>query len=286
MNYADIKKIDVANGEGVRVSLFVSGCNHHCKGCFNQCAWDFNYGNKFTEKEEQKIIEYMDHDYIEGLSLLGGEPLEPKNQEGLLPLVKEVKEKFPNKNIWCYTGFDFEKDVMGKMASKSETTRELLKYIDVIVDGKFEEDKKDLKLQFRGSSNQRIIDVKESLKENKNVIIMTENNLDSSVDKVLSNVNLAKEEKDRITKIDWKNDNLNKFKEVKKASKDGKDTLIFVKGKENYIENMNRNIENWIDINEVKVVDCYDINEIKDDVRNIAKKYNGILSTSGVEKLL
>ena len=121
--------------------------------------------------------------------------------------------------------------------------------------------------------------INESLKENKNVIIMTENNLDSSVDKVLSNVNLAKEEKDRITKIDWKNDNLNKFKEVKKASKDGKDTLIFVKGKENYIEN-------WIDINEVKVVDCYDINEIKDDVSNIAKKYNGILSTSGVEKLL
>ena len=93
MNYADIKKIDVANGEGVRVSLFVSGCNHHCKGCFNQCAWDFNYGDKFTEKEEQKIIEYMDHDYIEGLSLLGGEPLEPKNQEGLLPLVKDIKEK-------------------------------------------------------------------------------------------------------------------------------------------------------------------------------------------------
>ena len=134
--------------------------------------------------------------------------------------------------------------------------------------------------------------INESLKENKNVIIMTENNLDSSVDKVLSNVNLegymsiCEKYADRITKIDWKNDNLNKFKEVKKASKDGKDTLIFVKGKENYIENMNRNIENWIDINEVKVVDCYDINEIKDDVSNIAKKYNGILSTSGVEKLL
>ena len=119
------------------------------------------------EKEEQKIIEYMDHDYIEGLSLLGGEPLEPKNQEGLLPLVKDIKEKFPDKNIWCYTGFDFEKDVMGKMAQKSETTRELLKYIDVIVDGKFEEDKKDLKLQFRGSSNQRILDVKECLKSGK-----------------------------------------------------------------------------------------------------------------------
>lgn len=163
MNYADIKKIDVANGEGVRVSVFVSGCNHHCKGCFNQCAWDFNYGKKFTEKEEQQIIDYMNHDYILGLSLLGGEPLEPKNQEGLLPLVKKVKEKFPNKNIWCYTGFDFEKDVVGKMAKNNETTRELLKYIDIIVDGKFEEDKKDLKLQFRGSSNQKIVDVKKSL---------------------------------------------------------------------------------------------------------------------------
>ena len=163
MNYADIKKIDVANGEGVRVSVFVSGCNHHCKGCFNQCAWNFNYGKKFTEKEEQQIIDYMNHDYISGLSLLGGEPLEPKNQEGLLPLVKKVKEEFPNKDIWCYTGFDFEKDVVGKMAKNNETTRELLKYIDIIVDGKFEEDKKDLKLQFRGSSNQKIVDVKKSL---------------------------------------------------------------------------------------------------------------------------
>ena len=128
--------------------------------------------------------------------------------------------------------------------------------------------------------------INENLKKDNNVIIMTENDLNGSVDKLLSRVNLNKEEKDKITKIDWKNDDLNKFKEVKKASKDGKDTLIFVKGKENYIENMNRNIENWIDINEVKVVDCYDINEIKDDVSNIAKKYNGILSTSGVEKLL
>lgn len=166
MNYADIKRVDVANGEGVRVSVFVSGCNHHCKGCFNQCAWDFNYGNKFTEQEIDKVINYLDHDYISGLSLLGGEPLEPQNQEGLLPLVKKVKEKFPNKNIWCYTGFDFEKDVVGRMAKENKTSNELLKYLDVVVDGKFEQDKKDLKLRFRGSSNQRIIDVKESLKEN------------------------------------------------------------------------------------------------------------------------
>lgn len=167
MNYADIKRIDVANGEGVRVSVFVSGCNHHCKGCFNECAWDFNYGNKFTEKQEKEVLQDLDHDYISGLTLLGGEPLEPVNQAGLLPLVKKVKEKFPDKKIWCYTGFDFEKDVVGRMAKQNETTKELLKYLDVIVDGKFEEEKKDLKLKFRGSSNQRILDVQESLKENK-----------------------------------------------------------------------------------------------------------------------
>ena len=169
MNYADIKRIDVANGEGVRVSVFVSGCNHHCKGCFNECAWDFNYGNKFTEEQEKEVLNDLDHEYISGLTLLGGEPLEPANQEGLLPLVKKAKERFPDKKIWCYTGFDFEKDVVGKMAKQSDTTKELLKYIDVVVDGKFEEDKKDLKLKFRGSSNQRILDVQESLKENKPV---------------------------------------------------------------------------------------------------------------------
>ena len=169
MNYADIKRVDVANGEGVRVSIFVSGCHHHCKGCFNECAWDFNYGNKFTEKEIDQIINYMDHDYIAGLTLLGGEPLEKQNQEGLLPLLRKVKEKFPNKNIWCYTGYDFEKDVVGDMAKNSETTKELINYLDVVVDGKFEEDKKDIKLRFRGSSNQRILDVHETLKEHKPV---------------------------------------------------------------------------------------------------------------------
>ena len=167
MYYGEIKKCDIANGPGVRVSLFVSGCTHHCKGCFNEIAWNFNYGNEFNEETINKILKDLDRDYIEGLSLLGGEPLEYANQKGLVELVKKVKEKFPNKTIWCYTGFDFEKDVMGKMAKNSQTTRELLKYIDVVVDGKFEEDKKDLKLQFRGSSNQRILDVKESLKNGK-----------------------------------------------------------------------------------------------------------------------
>ncbi len=171
MNYADIKRVDVANGEGVRVSIFVSGCHHHCKGCFNECAWDFNYGNKFTEKEKDEIIKLLDHDYIEGLSLLGGEPLEPANQEGLLPLVKEVKEKYPNKTIWCYTGYDLDKEIIGDMAKTNPTTNEILKYIDVAVDGKFDESLKSPKLRFRGSSNQRILNVQETLKQNKPVII-------------------------------------------------------------------------------------------------------------------
>ena len=167
MNYADIKDIDVANGPGVRVSVFVSGCNHHCKGCFNPCTWDFNYGNKFTDETIDKVIKDLDKDYVSGLTLLGGEPLEYENQKGLLPLVKKVKEKFPDKNIWCYTGFDFEKDVMGKMTKTWDETKELLSYIDVVVDGQFIEEKKDLKLKFRGSSNQRIIDVPQSIKEEK-----------------------------------------------------------------------------------------------------------------------
>ena len=171
MNYADIKKADVANGLGVRVSLFVSGCTHHCKNCFNREAWDFNYGKEFTEKEEERIINELDHPYVAGLSLLGGEPLELVNQKGLLPLLRKVKEKFPEKNIWCYSGYTFEKDILEKMCKNWEETPELLSYIDVLVDGKFEEDKKDIKLRFRGSSNQRIIDVQKSLKERKNRII-------------------------------------------------------------------------------------------------------------------
>ena len=170
MYYADIKKADVANGLGVRISLFVSGCTHHCKNCFNEEAWDFHYGNEFTEKEIDKIIELMDHPYISGLTLLGGEPLEHVNQQGILPLIRKVKEKFPDKNIWCYSGYTFEKDILDRMCKEWEETPEILSYIDVLVDGKFEEDKKDIKLRFRGSSNQRIIDVKKSLKENKTVL--------------------------------------------------------------------------------------------------------------------
>ena len=160
MYYADIKKADVANGLGVRVSVFVSGCTHHCKNCFNEEAWDFHYGNEFTQKEIDKVIELMDHSYVAGLSLLGGEPFEHINQQGLLPLVKIVKEKFPDKNIWCYSGYTFENDIIDRMCKEWKETPEFLSYIDVLVDGKFEEDKKDLSLRFRGSSNQRIIDVK------------------------------------------------------------------------------------------------------------------------------
>ena len=170
MYYADIKKADVANGLGVRVSVFVSGCTHHCKNCFNEEAWDFHYGNEFTQKEIDKVIELMDHSYVAGLSVLGGEQFEHINQQGLLPLVKIVKEKFPDKNIWCYSGYTFENDIIDRMCKEWKETPEFLSYIDVLVDGKFEEDKKDLSLRFRGSSNQRIIDVKKSLKENKTVL--------------------------------------------------------------------------------------------------------------------
>lgn len=172
MNYAKIKKCDVANGPGVRVSLFVSGCNHHCKNCFNREAWDFNYGDEFTKKQEEQIIEDLKPDYITGLSLLGGEPFEQSNQEGLVPLVKKVKQTYPDKKIWCYTGFTFDKQILGKMVQEEnrETTKEMLENIDYIVDGRFVDELRDPKLQFRGSSNQRIIDVKKSLAENEIVL--------------------------------------------------------------------------------------------------------------------
>ena len=163
MYYADLKKVDIANGEGVRVSLFVSGCRHHCKGCFNEIAWNFKYGKEFTEETVNEIMKELDHDYVEGLSLLGGEPLEPENQTALANLVEKVKEKYPNKNIWCYTGFDFEKDIVPE-CEKSNVTKKLISNIDVVVDGKFDETKMDRRLKFRGSSNQRIIDVPETLK--------------------------------------------------------------------------------------------------------------------------
>lgn len=170
MNYATIKPHDVANGPGVRVSLFVSGCTHHCKGCFNQEAWDFQFGTVFTDDTIEEVLGYLSPDYISGLTLLGGEPFELINQRGILPLIRKVKKVFPQKGIWCYTGYDFEKDILTNMYKNWSETRELLPAIDILVDGRFMEEKKNLNLRFRGSSNQRIIDVKESLKQDKIIL--------------------------------------------------------------------------------------------------------------------
>ena len=160
MNYADIKKVDVANGPGVRVSLFVSGCTHRCEGCFNPETWDFSYGSPFGEAEMEKILSFLAPDHIRGLSLLGGEPFEPENQAPVLELVRRVREKLPQKTIWCYTGYLFEALAAGTVGDHSQA---LLEGLDVLVDGPFVLAKKDLGLRFRGSSNQRIIDVPASL---------------------------------------------------------------------------------------------------------------------------
>ena len=169
MNYATIKPVDIANGPGVRVSLFVSGCTHRCKGCFNEEAWDFQFGKPFTEEVQKQLLSSLAHDYIEGLTLLGGEPMEPSNQESLLPFIKAVREHLPGKTIWCFTGYDFEKDILGKMMKTSAVTRELIPLFDVMVDGKFVAEKKNLSLKFRGSENQRVLNVKKSLEEGQGV---------------------------------------------------------------------------------------------------------------------
>ena len=169
MNYATIKQVDIANGPGVRVSLFVSGCTHRCKDCFNEEAWDFHFGEPFTEEIGEQIIGFLNHDYLEGLTLLGGEPMEPQNQEGLLPFIKKVRQRLPEKTIWCFTGYDFEKDILGRMMPESPVTRELVPLFDVMVDGRFIAEKKNLSLKFRGSENQRVLDVARSLAEGKAV---------------------------------------------------------------------------------------------------------------------
>lgn len=166
MNYAVIKKFDIANGPGVRVSLFVSGCRHRCKNCFNSEAWDFNYGKPFTEREKEEIITALSPSYIEGFSLLGGEPFEPENQEGILELLKAIKERLPEKTVWCYTGFELDTQLLEGKVGNGQTVMEILSNIDVLVDGKFVEELKSPDLIFRGSSNQRIIDVKKTLEQN------------------------------------------------------------------------------------------------------------------------
>ncbi len=160
MNYAEIKYFDIANGPGVRVSLFVSGCTHRCKNCFNTVAWDFNYGKPFTDDVKNKILSECKADYIKGLSLLGGEPFEPENQECLTEFLKTFKETYPQKDVWCYSGYTYEQ-LIGEKEGRCHTplTKTMLSYIDVLVDGKFVQELYSIRLQFRGSSNQRLIDL-------------------------------------------------------------------------------------------------------------------------------
>ena len=161
MNYVTIKPFDVANGPGVRVSLFVSGCTHRCKGCFNEEAWDFSYGQPFTEKTESELLAALEPDFIDGLTLLGGEPMEPENQRALVPFLRRLRERFgTGKNIWVYTGCVLESELKSETRWRTEVTDEFLDMVDVLVDGPFIEELKDISLQFRGSANQRILRLK------------------------------------------------------------------------------------------------------------------------------
>ena len=163
MNYATIKNCDIANGPGVRVSLFVSGCTHRCPGCFNEVAWDFNYGQPFTQETIDTILTMLAPGHVKGLTLLGGEPFEPQNQPAILDLLRQVKAKYPDKSIWAFSGYLFDKDILPGNLGDPAVTREYLSYLDVLVDGPFVQGKKDLTLRFRGSSNQRLVDVPASL---------------------------------------------------------------------------------------------------------------------------
>ncbi len=167
MNYAEIKNCDIANGPGVRVSLFVSGCTHRCPGCFNEVAWDFAYGKPFTQETIDRILEMLRPDYIRGLTLLGGEPFEPQNQDAVVELLRQVKKEMPQKSIWAFSGYLFDKDIL---SGRLGDTREYLRFLDVLVDGPFVEAKKNLSLRFRGSENQRLIDVPKSLEQGEVVL--------------------------------------------------------------------------------------------------------------------
>ncbi len=170
MNYATIKWYDISNGPGVRVSLYVSGCRNHCKNCFNPETWDFEYGQPFTGEIEDKILDAMEAEYIKGFTLLGGDPFEPENAEVLAPFLKKMRKRYPEKSLWCFTGYDYERDLLTGKKGDMDTVMKILRCLDVLVDGRFVEELKDLNLRFRGSSNQRIILVKESLKKDKIVL--------------------------------------------------------------------------------------------------------------------
>lgn len=163
MHYAAIKNCDIANGPGVRVSLFVSGCTHRCKGCFNEVAWDFEYGCPFTQETIEKILTMLAPAHIRGITILGGEPFEPQNQQPVLELLRKIRAQYPAKNIWAFSGYLFDKDILSGRLGPWEITNEYISYLDVLVDGPFIMEKKDLSLRFRGSSNQRLIDVPASL---------------------------------------------------------------------------------------------------------------------------
>ena len=171
MNYGAIKNYDIANGEGVRVSLFVSGCRHHCKGCFQPETWDFYYGHPYTAETQQAVLKMLEPEYIEGLTVLGGEPFEPENQAAVLSLMREVKETFPDKTIWCYTGYTWDIDLMPGGKVYTENTEPLLSLIDMLVDGEFVEAEKDPMLKFRGSRNQRLLDLSKLRAENADKVI-------------------------------------------------------------------------------------------------------------------
>ena len=170
MYYATIKNCDIANGPGVRVNLFVSGCTHRCPGCFNEVAWDFHYGEPFTQETIDSILQMLKPAHVKGLTLLGGEPFEPENQPAIVELLRQIKAMYPDKSIWAFSGYLFDKDILSGRLGPWEITKEYLSYLDVLVDGPFVIAKKDLSLRFRGSSNQRLIDVPASLKENRVVL--------------------------------------------------------------------------------------------------------------------
>ena len=157
MYYGNIKECDIADGPGVRVTLFVSGCRNCCKGCFNSETWDFHYGQLFTEETKDRILKLLEPDHIQGFTLLGGEPFEPENQREAVKLLRAVRERYPQKDIWCYSGYLYDVDMVKGGKVYTEVTEEMLSYIDVLVDGRFIEEEKDLSLPFRGSRNQRIL---------------------------------------------------------------------------------------------------------------------------------
>ena len=169
MHYGAIKKCDIANGEGIRVSLFVSGCRNRCKGCFQPETWDFNYGNAFTDSTAEEIFSAVDNPSVRGLTVLGGEPMEPENQKALLPFLLEYKRRFPQKTIWLYTGNLYE-ELTGNHRNHTDDTDELLSLVDILVDGRFIEEEKSIGLRFRGSKNQRIIDMAKTREQGKTVI--------------------------------------------------------------------------------------------------------------------